>query len=113
MSVQVAEEMTEVVVNISLGSDVQELRGNVTDCIVNHERAAAYCTAYNNLAAWSHTLTAAVSVALSAALAAKQHNNELNIALIVLTAATTVISFWQTSCRFASRATAHEVAVAR
>ncbi|CAL5229762.1 g13146 [Coccomyxa viridis] len=27
--------------------------------------------------------------------------------------ATTVISFWQTSCRFASRATAHEVAVAR
>ncbi|CAK0733627.1 hypothetical protein CVIRNUC_000306 [Coccomyxa viridis] len=88
------------------------LRDRLSNLIDEHKRAAAYCMTYNNLAAWLHTMIAATTVALSAAQQASSDRN-LGIALIVLTAVTTTISFWQNICRFASRFAAHSTAISR
>ena len=94
-------------------ADATSLRDGVDELIEEHKCAASYCMTYNNLCSWLHTLTAAVTVALSATLQATKVKGAISIALIVLTALTTAISFWQNVCRFPSRFTNHSLAIPR
>lgn len=94
--------------------DGKALKLKLEQLIDGHKAAAAYCMTYNNMAAWLHTMSAATTVALSALLQASDANkNAIGITLIVLTAFTTGVSFWQNICRFASRFTDHSTAISR
>ena len=97
----------------SILKDADTLKKRLNYLIEEHKKAAAYCMAYNNLAAWLNTMSAAITVALSAVQASSAQKGAIGIALIVLTAVTTGISFWQNVCRFAQRFTVHSTAISR